>query len=171
MALEEALSRGDEAVERAREAVTDLRTFGASESDLETELRAMVRDMPTLSPDDAPECRVVVEGTPRRMVPLVRDDVLQVAREAFRNAVQHARASLVQVELQWGVERFSIRVRDNGIGLEPRLIAQGRDGHWGLHGMRERTRQVGGSLEIRSDGNGTLVELGIPAARAYDRLG
>lgn len=170
-ALEEALNRGDETVERAREAVTDLRTFGTSESDLETSLHAMVRDMPTLSREGAPECRVVVDGAPRRMVPLVRDEVLQVAREAFRNAVQHASASLVQVEIHWGVERFSIRVRDNGVGLEPQMIAQGRDGHWGMHGMRERTRQVGGNLEIRSDGNGTLVELGIPASRAYARSG
>lgn len=167
IALDEALSRGDETVERAREAVTDLRTFGASEPDLEAALRAMAQDMPTLSQDGAPDYRIVVEGAPRRMIPLVRDDVLQVGREAFRNAVQHARAKLVQVEVQWGVERFSIRVRDDGVGLEPQLIAHGRDGHWGIQGMRERTRQLGGSLEIRSDSNGTLVELKIPASRAY----
>jgi ligand-binding sensor domain-containing protein/signal transduction histidine kinase len=173
IALEEALSRGDETVERAREAVTDLRTFGSSELDLEAALRAMVRDLPTSSREGAPQCgiEVEVEGTPRRMIPLVRDDVLQVAREALRNAVQHASAKRVKVEVHWGVERFSIRVLDDGVGLEPQLIAHGRQGHWGIHGMRERTRQVGGNLEIRSDDKGTLVELSIAAGGAYLRTG
>jgi len=169
VALDEALRRGDETVEMAREAVTDLRTFAASGVDFETALRAIVRDTPTFSHDAPPECRIVVEGTTRPLIPLVRDDVLQVAREAFRNAMQHAKAGQVVVEVQWGSERFVLRVRDDGVALDPAFIAQGRDGHWGIHGMRERTRTVGGTLEIRSDGDGTLVELGIPASRAYAR--
>jgi signal transduction histidine kinase len=62
-------------------------------------------------------------------------------------------------------------VLDDGVGLEPQLIAHGRQGHWGIHGMRERTRQVGGNLEIRSDDKGTLVELSIAAGGAYLRTG
>lgn len=170
-ALDEALRRGDETVEMAREAVTDLRTFGAGEPDLEAALRSMLHDIPTLSREVPPECAIVVDGAPRPLIPLVRDDVLQVAREAFRNAIQHAKARQVRVEVQWGADRFVLRVRDDGIGLDPAFVAHGRDGHWGMHGMRERTRTVGGSLEIRSDGNGTLVELGIPAGRAYARPG
>jgi signal transduction histidine kinase len=169
-ALDEAMGRGDETVEQARVAVTDLRNFGAAASDLETSLRAMTQDVPMLASADAPECRIVIEGERRSMVPLVRDDVVQVAREAFRNAVLHARARLVQVEVNWGSERFTLRVRDDGVGLDPQTILQGRDGHWGLQGMRERTRQVGGSLEILSEGgSGTMVELKIPASRAYAR--
>ena len=169
-ALDDALGRGDETVEQARVAVTDLRNFGGAAADLETALRAMAQDMPLLARADAPECRIVVEGERRLLIPLVHDDVLQVAREAFRNAVQHARARLVQVEIGWGAERFTLRVRDDGVGLDARTIDQGRAGHWGLQGMRERTRQVGGSLEIRSaEGAGTSVELGIPASRAYAR--
>jgi ligand-binding sensor domain-containing protein/signal transduction histidine kinase len=169
-ALDEALSRGDETVEQARVAVTDLRNFGATGIDLEAALRAMAQDVPMLRRADAPDCRIVVEGEARDMVPLVRDDVLQVAREAFSNAVVHARARVVQVEIDWGTERFTLRVRDDGVGLDARTIAQGREGHWGLQGIRERARQVGGILEIRSaESAGTLVELTIPAARAYAR--
>lgn len=169
-ALDEALDRGDETVEQARVAVADLRTFGTGESDLETALQAMTQSMSRMSHADAPDFRIVVNGESRTMIPLVRDEVLQVAREASRNAVLHARARLVRVEVDWGTERFSLRVRDDGVGLDPKLIAHGRDGHWGLQGMRERTRQVGGSLEIRSEGDsGTVVELGIPAARAYSK--
>jgi signal transduction histidine kinase len=98
----------------------------------------------------------------------VHDDVVQIAREAFRNAVLHARARLVRVEVVWAPERFTLRVRDDGVGLDDGTLAQGRIGHWGLQGMRERTRTVGGNLEIRSEaGKGTVVELRIPASRAY----
>ena len=166
--LDEALSHGDETVEQARVAVTDLRTFASGEADLESALRVMVQGMPVPSGATAPGYSVVVEGQPRSMVPLVRDEVLQIAREAFRNAVLHARANVVQVEVTWGTERFSLRVRDDGVGLDQGLITHGRAGHWGLQGIRERTRQVGGNLEIRSEARvGTTVELGIPAARAY----
>lgn len=167
-ALDDALARGDETVEQARLAVTDLRAFASGDTDIESALRAMARAIPV--PDAAPEFRFVTEGEPRNMGPLVRDEVLQIAREAFRNAVLHAQAKTVQVEIVWGSALFSLRVRDDGIGLDERFIAQGRDGHWGLQGMRERTRQVGGSLEIRTEGNiGTLVELSIAASRAYTR--
>jgi len=166
--LDEAMTRGDETVEQARVAVTDLRWFASGEADLESALRAMLQGMPVPFPASAPEHRIVVEGKPRSMVPLVRDEVLQIAREAFRNALLHARARVVRIEVSWGAARFSLRVRDDGVGLNEKLILHGRDGHWGLQGMRERTRQVGGSLEIRSEeAVGTAVELSIPAARAY----
>jgi ligand-binding sensor domain-containing protein len=166
--LDDAMTRGDETVEQARVAVTDLRSFSSGATDLESALRTMVQGLPMPSRADAPDCRIAIEGQPRSMVPLVRDEVLQIAREAFRNAVLHAQAKVVRVEVGWGSARFSLRVRDDGVGLNEQVIAQGRDGHWGLQGMRERTRLVGGSLEIRSEyAVGTSVELGIPAARAY----
>jgi signal transduction histidine kinase/streptogramin lyase len=169
-ALDEALDRGDKTVEQARVAVTDLRTLSI-EPDLETALRSMGNELPMIAGTKAPELRIAVEGKTRAMIPLVRDDVLQVAREAFRNAVTHASANLVQVHVNWGLDRFSLSVRDDGVGLDPKLIAQGRDGHWGLQGMRERTRQIGGRLEIQSEAHrGTRVELSIPAARVYSKV-
>jgi signal transduction histidine kinase len=168
LALDQALARGDETVEQARLAVTDLRHLGAGAGDLDTALRAMADDLPQMKRADAPECCVVVEGAARTLIPLVHDDVVQIAREAFRNAVLHARARLVRVEVVWAPERFTLRVRDDGVGLDDGTLAQGRIGHWGLQGMRERTRTVGGNLEIRSEaGKGTVVELRIPASRAY----
>ncbi|MET0232936.1 MAG: two-component regulator propeller domain-containing protein [Rhodanobacteraceae bacterium] len=167
-ALDEAMTRGDETVEQARVAVTDLRWFASGDVDLESSLRAMTRGVPIPSGAAAPDCRISTEGKPRSLVPLVRDEVLQISREAFRNALLHARASVIQIEVCWGTARFALRVRDNGVGLNEKLILHGRDGHWGLQGMRERTRQVGGSLEIRSEeAVGTVVELSIPAANAY----
>jgi len=64
-----------------------------------------------------------------------------------------------------------LRVRDNGEGMDPKILKAGsRTGHWGLLGMRERAKQIGGQLEIWSQtGAGTEVELMIPAAAAYAR--
>lgn len=167
-ALDEVLDRGDQTVEQARVAVTDLRHLGSGEPDLESALRAMPLEVPMMSRADAPQYRVVVTGSRRTMIPLVLDDVLQVAREAFRNAVLHAKATLVQVDVSWDTERFSLSVSDDGSGMDPGMIARGRDGHWGLHGMRERALQLGGSLDIRSQaGCGTKLELTIPGTRAY----
>ena len=63
----------------------------------------------------------------------------------------------------------TIRVRDDGIGVDPEILARGqRPSHWGLPGMRERSESFGGHLHVWSEGNaGTEVELRIPAHAAY----
>jgi signal transduction histidine kinase len=62
-----------------------------------------------------------------------------------------------------------LRIRDDGVGIDPRVISHGRrDGHWGLHGMRERAESLGAAMEVWSEsGAGTEVQLTIPAAIAY----
>jgi signal transduction histidine kinase len=61
-----------------------------------------------------------------------------------------------------------LRVRDNGKGIDPKILNEERPGHWGLPGMRERSKLVGGHLHVWSDlESGTEVELTIPASVAY----
>ena len=69
----------------------------------------------------------------------------------------------------YGKRQFLLRVRDDGRGIDPEVLSeQGRAGHWGLAGMRERAELIGGYLEIRSQqASGTEVELRIPASIAY----
>jgi two-component system, NarL family, nitrate/nitrite sensor histidine kinase NarX len=91
--------------------------------------------------------------------------VLQIVREALNNAVKHARASRITVRLHALNEGEAvIEIEDNGIGL---LDASDRDGHFGLHIMRERADHLGGLLGLDSQpGNGLRVRLRfIPAAR------
>jgi nitrate/nitrite-specific signal transduction histidine kinase len=63
-----------------------------------------------------------------------------------------------------------VRVRDDGRGIDPEIVAhKGRPGHWGLRGMRERAKLLGGKLAVWSELDaGTEVELRIPASRAYE---
>ncbi len=64
---------------------------------------------------------------------------------------------------------FRLRVRDDGKGIGTDVLRQdGREGHYGLHGMRERAKLVGGKLTIWTElDSGTEIELIIPAAKAY----
>jgi signal transduction histidine kinase len=116
-----------------------------------------------------PEYRVVVEGTPRGLTPVVRDDAYRIVREAVRNAYQHANAKHIETDVTFGDADLTIRVRDDGTGLDPQILHRGqRAGHWGLPGMRERCESLGGRLYVWSERNaGTEVELRIPAKVAY----
>ena len=112
---------------------------------------------------------MVVEGTSRNLHPILRDEVYRLAAEALRNAFRHAAARAVEVEIRYDEEFFRFRVRDDGKGIGPEVLrGDGREGHYGLHGMRERTKLVGGKLTIWSEvDGGTEIELIIPASRAY----
>jgi signal transduction histidine kinase len=112
---------------------------------------------------------VEVEGAPRKLNPLVRDEAYRIAGEALRNAFRHARARQITVELRYDRRRFSLRIRDDGKGLDEEIIRHQPAGHFGLPGMRERAEVVGGRLEVWSKLDaGTQVELSIPGAIAYD---
>jgi signal transduction histidine kinase len=73
------------------------------------------------------------------------------------------------VELRYERHTLALRVRDDGVGMESRLLARGRrDGHWGLPGMRERTRELGGRFTVWSElRQGTEIEASIPGQVAY----
>ena len=61
-----------------------------------------------------------------------------------------------------------LRIRDDGMGIDRTLLDAGRDGHWGLRGMRERAQQIGAQLDIWSEtGAGTEVDLRVPGRVAY----
>ena len=103
-----------------------------------------------------------VEGTPRNLHPILRDEVYRIAGEALRNAFQHAQARQIEVEIRYDERQFRLRVRDDGKGIDPKVLnGDGRAGHFGLHGMRERAKLVGGQsdgLERARFGHGDRAE-------------
>ena len=117
--------------------------------------------------------RVIVEGSPRSLHPIVRDEVYRIAAEALRNAFRHAQARQIEIEIRYDEHQLRLRVRDNGKGMAPQMPAgQSASSHFGLHGMRERATVVGGRLDIWSEVNsGTEVELSIPALITYAKPG
>ena len=119
-----------------------------------------------------PRLRVSVEGTARELHPILRDDIYRIGREALRNAFRHAQARRIEADITYGERLLRLRIRDDGKGIDPKLLDAGRDGHWGLPGMRERAEQIGAQLDIWSEvGSGTEVELRIPGSVAYGTEG
>ena len=116
-----------------------------------------------------PAFHVEVEGTPRELQPILRDEVYRIAGETLRNAFRHAQAHRVEVTIRYDEQQLIVRVRDDGKGISPETLeAKGRAGHWGLPGMRERASKIGAQLELWSrPETGTEMELKIPAATAY----
>jgi signal transduction histidine kinase len=114
---------------------------------------------------------VAVQGAPRHLHPILRHEIYRIAAEALRNAFRHAQARQIEVELLYDEKDFTLRIRDDGRGINRELLSGGgREGHYGLPGMRERARLVGGELTIWSEvGSGTELELSIPASRAYTK--
>ena len=166
--LERTLERADQAIAEGRDAVYDLRSSATTTNDLAEAVRALCNE---LSTPDGPVFQLTVKGPSRDLHPIIRDELYRIAREALRNAFTHARAHQIEAELVYAERFFRLRVRDDGQGIEPALLEQGRSGHYGLPGMRERGRQIGAEFKIRSGaGTGTEIELSIPGSIAYRAL-
>lgn len=91
-----------------------------------------------------------------------------IAVEALRNAFHHANAQRIEVEIWYHMREFRLRVRDDGKGIDPRILLGGRAGHYGIPGMSERAKSIGGKLVFWSEpGFGTEIDLTIPASLAY----
>jgi signal transduction histidine kinase len=105
-----------------------------------------------------------VVGLPGEMHPIVRDEVCRIGYEAIRNASLHSRASSLEVEISYAQD-LTLRVKDNGAGIDPTILDQGKQGHFGLQGMRERTARIGGRLTVLSSAAaGTEIKLIVPGS-------
>jgi signal transduction histidine kinase len=169
--LEQAIDQAAQAVTEGRDAVQNLRSTANDPHDLAEAIGTLGGELAAADVDqDRPPTAiaVAVSGTPRALHPILRDDVYRIAGEAIRNAVRHARAHRIQVEIHYVSKQFQLRIRDNGQGIDPAVLDAEPAGHFGLSGMRERAELIGGRLEVWSEvGVGTEVDLRIPAAAAY----
>jgi signal transduction histidine kinase len=172
-ALDTALERTDQAIAEGRDAIQGLRSSTVTSNELAQAVRAlgneMSRDMASQdSVHDSAKFHVVVEGPPRDLHPILRDEVYAIAREAVQNAFRHAQARNVEADITYEGSSFQLRIRDDGKGIDPGIVAEGRAGHYGVPGMRERAKRIGGKLDVwTGTGAGTEIELSIPGSIAY----
>ena len=170
-ALEKVIEQATQAIGEGRDAVQGLRSSTVAGNDLARALSTLGEELARDHRGVAPGCSVQMEGTPRILAPLVHDDVYRIAAEALRNAFRHADAKRIEIEIRYGQRIFRVRVRDDGKGIDPTVLAGGgRDRHYGLAGMHERAGLIKGKLTIWSErDSGTETELIVPASTAYPK--
>jgi len=150
----------EEYIREARQSIWDLRSPRLAQSDLPNALKQAGQ---RAIGERAVALDFSVKGTPHRCAPVVEEQLLHIGQEAVNNAVQHGRATRVDMEITYDDGHTRLRVSDDGCGFDPGTL-HGADGHYGLISMRERAEQVKGRVRIDSaPGRGTLVEAVVPS--------
>ena len=163
--LEQTMERADQAIAEGRNAVYDLRSSATATNDLSEALDAVGNE---LSIGNEAVFSLVVEGSPKNLHPIIRDEIYRISREALCNAFKHADAHHIEVEISYGERELRLRIRDDGKGIPAEILEEGQPGHYGLPGMRERAKQIGAELTMWSRaGMGTEIELRLAGSIAY----
>jgi signal transduction histidine kinase/ligand-binding sensor domain-containing protein len=162
--IERSLDLAQAALEEGRDKVRGLRAGARPGTDLAADLHAAFAAESPGSP-----IAVRTEGDARPLAPCVHEECRLITLEAVRNALHHAQARRIVVELGYGADSFNLTIRDDGLGIPDEIMQAGHlSGHWGMAGMRERASATGGEFACASaPGNGTSITVAIPADRAY----
>lgn len=144
----------------ARRALWDLRSDSAGDGDLAATLSETLRQ---LIAGKSIEMNFRATGNPARLPGDIETNILRICQEAVSNVINHASARQVSVEMDFESALVRLRVSDDGCGFDPSLQPSVAGGHFGLIGMRERARKLGGHLSLRSaPGEGTELMVEIP---------
>jgi signal transduction histidine kinase/ligand-binding sensor domain-containing protein len=156
--MDDAMNRADQLMSESRERIRDLRGETGAIAALPEALSAIGEERRT---EESIGFRLVVEGAPRQLDPMIRDEMYLIGREAIANALSHSLGSMVEVEINYDSSGVRLRVRDDGKGIPAEILRSGgKAGHWGLSGMQERAIRIGGHFRIwNRAGAGTEVEL------------
>jgi two-component system NarL family sensor kinase len=156
-AVRQALSLTRANLEEARRSVLDLRAAPLEGRTLMKALEALAQEA---SARGKTKVRFEASGDDRPLPVRVEAGLYRIAQEALANVEQHARARLARLRLELTPEQALLRVWDNGQGFEPSQVPKDR---YGLIGMNERARLLGGTLSLESSpGGGTCLEVTIP---------
>lgn len=160
--LDKIVTEANRAYVEGRDQVTALRV--GAPNDIAGRITETAAWLELAYPDTA--FKLHVTGERRPVQPYVAEETMEIAREAIRNAFQHAKASAIDVTLDYSAAKLILAVRDDGIGMS----GVAGNGHWGLIGIRERAARISAALVINGNcAPGTCLELAIPPSRAYQR--
>jgi signal transduction histidine kinase len=146
-----------------RDLISDLRDSAETAGDLKTALAAVAARH---SSDGDVQVRVETRGALPLLPAATVHDLRMIARESVNNARKHGRATHVTIEVEVLPDRLVLRILDNGCGFDAATALQGRRGHFGCAGMRERGRKIGAEVAWQSTlQKGTTVEVTLPLKR------
>lgn len=166
-ALRTAVEQARSMVIEGRDRIIALRGESVEYTQLHQSLLAVGEDLASLYPATA--FHITTEGKPRNILPSAFDEILDIAREAIRNAFLHAGATHVETHVAYTKRALQIRVADNGRGFDERTAKAAADtGHWGIVGMHERAERLGAKLVRQTvKPHGTEWLLRVPCRAAY----
>jgi signal transduction histidine kinase len=144
----------------ARRSVMNLRSAALQTGNLGNALAGTARQMMADKPVDV---QIRISGAVRPLAAKVEDNLLRIGQESITNALKYARAKRIQIELIYQSQFVLLRIEDNGQGFDLANFAATDGVHFGLLGMRERAKQLGGRLSIQSHpGQGTEIVVEVP---------
>lgn len=154
-------------IAEGRQSLRGLRTIDTSLG-IENALKGVTTETPAPNSD----VTIEVNGNQRQLKAAVFDEVYRIGREAYINAIAHAKARHINIFVEYGLRNFHLRIADDGIGIDADTLTRGREGHWGISGMRERAASIGSVITIATQvPGGTDIDLKVPATIAYARVG
>jgi len=151
----------DHAVQQLRGTVWAMQTLPLAGQSLPTAVEALVQ---RLQAEHSTEIFLRTTGPVQQVPDVVAGNLFLVAQEAVYNAMRHADASRVDVELSFAEQgTVTLCVRDDGRGFVPGQQPGAADGHFGIEGMRDRVSRIGGRWTLDSqDGVGTTITASVP---------
>ena len=162
----------EDAIDAGRDTIQGLRSGPMAKGNIAELLRATSQELADTRTENSepPAFELIEEGERQALSANTKNEICHITLEILRNAYRHARAHRVEAEIRYGEQMFRLRIRDDGRGIDPKVLKEGgRAGHWGLRGIHERAERIGAQLDIWSEtGAGTEVQLAVPAAVAYE---
>jgi signal transduction histidine kinase len=149
-----------------RERILMIRRADAQPADFRESLAAIGNEA---SAGKSATFEISLMGAEKELTADTQDQLIAIAREAVRNAYQHAGPTSIVVCVQYLRRALILSVADDGLGIDQSAL-EGRvhSGHFGLIGMRERAKQLGARLHIHSrPDKGTRIEVIVPAGSAF----
>ncbi len=158
--LDAARQQALEAASRLRTLARDLRPPALDQLGLVAALSSLLADV---EEETGVRAELSLHGEESRLAREIELSAFRVVQESVRNSIRHSGASAVQVEVRYGLRELALSVADDGCGFDPGAVDELGSDHFGLLGMSERMRVLGGALAVRSSpGAGTRVEAQVP---------
>ena len=143
-----------------RRSVWDLRSRALEQFDLPGALSTSGRQ---LTDGTSVKLEVSANGRVRPLSETVEENLLRIAQEALANIIKHSGATAATIALDYGPQQVVLEIKDNGRGFEPQKSPGPGEGHFGLLGMSERVKRLGGNLSVSSEpGRGTAIRVEVP---------
>jgi signal transduction histidine kinase/ligand-binding sensor domain-containing protein len=137
---------------------------------MDSDLMATLADLASArGTTEIPSLEIVTEGESRPLNCEAHQQLVDIAREAVRNAIQHAQCRRIQVTVEFRPRSVTLTVADDGCGIAPDVLQEENStGHFGILGMRERASHLAAAFSLGPNGpSGVKVSVHVPAEIAF----